>query len=147
MKLFTAKQLALVVVSLPGLVVFSIMASTWTYLILIFGLSQPQGPSAAAQLQDQQCNGYADFWRNNRTYGLLACYTVGISVVIYVGWRVGTCIGWLACSFLIPRQATAAAAAPAEGAPSAPKTPSQDTDAAPNSKAGVDSDRVHKVES
>ncbi|KAF4605887.1 hypothetical protein EYR40_004678 [Pleurotus pulmonarius] len=123
MRLLTAKQLALVVFSLPGLVVFSIMASTWTYLILMFGLSQPQGPSAAAQREYQQCNGYADFWRNNRTR-----------------------IGWLGCSFLIPREATAAAAAPAEGAPSPPKTPSSDTDAAPDFKAGVDSDGVHKTE-
>ncbi|KAF4605880.1 hypothetical protein EYR40_004671 [Pleurotus pulmonarius] len=105
--LLAAKQLALVVFSLLGLVVFSIMASTWTSLILMFGLSQPQGPSAASQREDQQCNSYADFWRNNPTV---------------------------------------AATANAEGAPSAPRTPSPDTDAAPNSNAWVDSDGVHKVE-
>ncbi|KAF7437506.1 hypothetical protein PC9H_004347 [Pleurotus ostreatus] len=124
MKILTAKQLTVVVISLPGLVFFSIMASTWTYLILLFGLSQPsRAPSAAGQRgQEQRCNDYVEFWKNNRT-----------------------CIGWLACSFLIPREATATATA--QGAPSAPKIPSQDTDAAPKSKAGVDSEGVHEAQS
>ncbi|KAF7437496.1 hypothetical protein PC9H_004337 [Pleurotus ostreatus] len=123
MKILTAKQLTVVVISLPGLVFFTTMASTWTYLILLFGLSQPsRGPSAAGQRgQEQRCNGYIDFWKNNRN-----------------------CIGWMACSFLIPHDATATVTT--EGSPSTPKTPSPEAQPVHNSKAGIDSDGVHGAE-